>query len=300
MSVTAPVTNIARCSLHDGPGVRTVVYLKGCPLRCQWCHNPETWDARPQMLLLPQKCIGCGACTERCPAHRTLDENGPHYRRESCSVCGACADVCTAQAIQRCGEEKTADEVFDTIMRDAHYYRATGGGVTFSGGECLLYPTFVGEIARRCREAGVSCAIESAFAVPWEHIEATIPYIDLFFADLKIPDPEKHRTYTGQDNQRIIENIRRLSHKDTHITIRIPVIPGINDAEEDICGFAEILKTMGPAVKEVELLKYNHLAESKYHAAQETYHSFADAPQSDEYMQAMQNRLAGMTGLTCI
>lgn len=299
MSVTAPITNISRCSLHDGPGSRTVVYFKGCGLKCQWCHNPETRQAKKQILYIPNKCIHCGTCIEVCPEHHMISGDQMEYLREGCIACGRCAEDCPSMALSLCGEDKTADQVMAEIRKDRHYYQATGGGVTFSGGECLLYPEFVAELAEKCRAEGIHTAVESAMFVPWENIEKVLPNIDLFFNDLKIPDPEKHRQYTGQTNHRIIENIRKLSETGKQVILRIPVIPGVNDSEEDLAGFGEIIRSFGSGVQEVELLKYNHLAESKFRFVGDEYHAFAEESQKDGKMQKLCDRLAELCGRPC-
>lgn len=299
MHISAPVTNISRGSLHDGPGVRTVVYLKGCGLNCKWCHNPETISQKSQILYIPSKCIHCGACIEVCPEHHIISEGNMIFIREGCTACGKCATACPSMALTLCGGLKTCDEVFDEIKKDLHYYKSSNGGVTFSGGECLLYPDFTKEVFKKCKEIGIHTAIESAFYVPWKNVEAVIPYTDLFFADLKIADSEKHKKYTGQDNKLIIENIKKLSNRFDNIIIRIPVIPTVNDSLEDFDGFAEILKSFGNGIKEVELLKYNNMAESKYSFSGKEYTKFADESQSKEQMEEYTNYLAKMSGLKC-
>ena len=299
MSVTAPITNISRASLHDGPGVRTVVYFKGCTLRCKWCHNPETWSVSPQVLYAQSKCIHCGRCVSLCPKHHLISGNEMQYLRNGCTVCGRCAEACPTLALQICGEEKTVDELLSQIRKDTHHYDASGGGVTFSGGECLLYPDFLAALARRCKETGISTAVESAFCVPWENVEAVLPYIDLFFADLKIPSPEKHRAYTGQDNRLIVDNIRALSDCHNNITLRIPIIPTVNDSDDDIEGFAQIINTFGTGIRDVELLRYNHLAESKYHLIGKTYEKYADRSHNDTEMEHLRAALADKTDRHC-
>ena len=285
MPVTAPITNISRGSLHDGPGVRTVVYFKGCGLKCKWCHNPETLKAKKQVIYIASKCIHCGKCVEICPKCHKIQGNDMMFLHEECIACGKCSDVCPSLALTLCGEDKTAQEIFGEIKKDQHYYRASGGGVTFSGGECLLHSQAVKEIAKMCKDENIHTAIESAFFVPWENIQNVLPFIDLFFADLKIPDPEKHRKFTGQDNRLIIENITKLSKEHSNIILRIPVIPGVNDSDDDIHAFAEITKKFGNGIKAIELLRYNNLAESKYKSVGTEYTKFADSSQTEEEMK---------------
>lgn len=299
MSVSATITNISRGSLHDGPGIRTVVYFKGCALKCKWCHNPETLSSQKQILYIQSKCIHCGKCVELCPPHHKIQGNDMAFLREGCAACGKCAANCPSLALSLCGEEKTVPELFEEIKKDQHYYMASGGGVTFSGGECLLHSQFVKEIAKMCKDKNIHTAIESAFFVPWENIQNVLPFIDLFFADLKNPDPEKHRKFTGQDNSLIIENIAKLSKEHSNIILRIPVIPGVNDSDDDINAFAEIIKNFGKGIKEIELLKYNHLAESKYDIAGKEYTKFAEKAQTNDEMQKLCSSFKEKCGMNC-
>lgn len=299
MSVIALITNISRCSLHDGPGVRTVIYFKGCALRCKWCHNPETLSARKQILYTATKCIHCGKCLALCPEHHKISGDEMVFLREGCTLCGKCVENCPSLALNLCGEEKTVNELLEEIQKDAHYYYSSGGGVTFSGGECLLYPEFVSQIAQKCKESGIHTAVESAFFVPWENIERVLPFIDLLFADLKIPDPKKHLEYTGKDNKLIIDNIQMLSNKHDNIILRIPVIPGVNDTEKDLDGFAKIVKSFGSGIKGIELLKYNNLAEAKYIFTGKEYVKFADRSQTYEEMTKLCSVLADKSGINC-
>lgn len=299
MSVSATITNISRGSLHDGPGIRTVVYFKGCGLSCKWCHNPETLSPQKQILYIKSKCIHCGKCVELCPQHHKIQGNDMAFLREGCAACGKCAAGCPSLALSLCGEEKTVPELFEEIIKDQHYYTESGGGVTFSGGECLLHSQFIAEIAKICKDNKIHTAVESAFYVPWENVEKVLPFVDLFFADLKIPDPEKHRKFTGQDNSLIIENITKLSNEHSNIILRIPVILGVNDSDDDINAFAEIINTFGEGIKEIELLKYNHLAESKYDIVGKDYTKFADRSQTDEEMKKIRSSLTKKCNINC-
>lgn len=300
MSVTAQISNIARGSLHDGPGIRTVVYFKGCGLRCRWCHNPETFSQKQEILFAPSKCIACGACSTVCPEHHRLVDGSISFLRDGCIACGRCTEVCPSLALSLCGEQMDVDSVFAAIKKDLTYYTASHGGVTFSGGECLLQAEAVADIACRCRTLGISTAVETALFVPWENIEHVLPSTDLFYADLKIADSEKHRQYTGQDNALILENLRFLSLAHSNIIVRIPIIPGVNDTADDLEGFARILRSLGPGIRQVELLKYNILGASKYDAIGKTWVRFSDTIQSDEEMHALCITLEAQSGLPCI
>ena len=213
------------------------------------------------------------------------------FVREGCVMCGKCAEVCPSGALLTVGEEKSSDSVFEEIIKDKQYYESSGGGVTFSGGECLLWPEFVEDLARRCKEIGIHTAMETSLFVPWENLDRVIPYIDIFFVDMKLPDPEKHRKYTGHDNKLIMENLRRLSCMDVNIIIRIPVIPGVNDSEDDIKKFAKNILSLSDGVRGIELLKYNNLAKGKYDLLDMRYVSFADNTQSDEKMERLRSSL---------
>ena len=299
MSVMATITNISRGSLHDGPGVRSVVYLKGCGLRCRWCHNPETLSAQREAAFMPSKCIGCGRCIDVCPAHHMVQDGTLRFDRHGCTACGKCADACPTEAMSIIGERMSVQQVFDVLRKDIPYYRQSGGGVTFSGGECLLHPAFVADVAALCHEAAIHTLVETALFVPWNNVERVFPLIDQFFVDLKLADPEKHRFYTGQDNALILENLRHLSQLTTPITVRIPVIPTVNDTAADFDGFVAILRTLGPAVRAVELLKYNPLASSKYELVGADYTAFATDAQSNEHMQILCDHLSSQISLSC-
>lgn len=299
MSLSAVISNISRCSLHDGPGVRTVVYFKGCGLRCKWCHNPETLSHAKQILYMRSKCIHCGKCIEICPSHHKIQGDDMIFYRNGCTACGKCASVCPSLALELCGKDMSPNEVFDEIKKDLHYYVSSGGGVTFSGGECLMQSDFVAALAKKCRENKIHTAVESAFFVPCENVEKVMSYTDLFFADLKIPDSKKHREMTGQDNKIIIENIAKLSREHDNIVLRIPVIPGVNDSENDMSGFAEIINGFGKGIKEIELLKYNNLAEMKYTAVGREYIKFSDEVQKNAEIDKLCTILSKKCGIQC-
>lgn len=280
MSVTANILNITRCSLHDGPGIRTVVFLKGCNLRCAWCHNPESHLKQNEVFFNSSRCIGCGRCVTRYP-----DCFQPTLIRANCTGCGKCAETCPSNAIEMAAKERSTDEVYAEIVKDKLYFESSGGGVTFSGGECLLFPEFLRECLQKCRENGIHTAIESAFCVPWEIIEPLASLTDLFLIDIKHMDPAIHRQYTGQDNRLILENICRLAQIHNNILIRVPLIPTVNDSSDNLLETVRFCRKLAPAVTGVELLRYNNLSEPKYRSLEKAYHAFATQPQTEEEMR---------------
>lgn len=261
--------DIQRCSLVDGPGLRTTVFLKGCNLRCRWCHNPESQSFAPQLFFRASKCKGCGRCRDICPHHL-----------ESCELCGKCALYCPGGARELCGREESIESVLEEVMKDRMYYDASGGGVTVSGGECMLQIEPLAEFLRLCKEAGIQTAADTAGSVPWESFLSVIPYTDLFLYDLKCFDEALHRENTGVSNRLILENLRRLAKLDKDkITVRIPVVPGVNDTREEMEGMASFLDEIG--VKSVELLPYHRLGEHKYEDLGQKHESF-DVPSKED------------------
>lgn len=230
------VTDIQKFSLHDGEGIRTTVFFKGCNMRCDWCHNPETISREPQRAFYRQKCIGCGHC-EHCPT-------------------GARVVI---------GKEKSADEVYCELAADLPYYQASGGGVTLSGGEPLMQAEFACELIKRCRNAGMGTAIETNLSLPFERMEMLLPYLDEVFFDIKLMDDAHHRRRIGVSNAAVLENARKLAQKGTPAVVRTPLIPGVTDTRENICAIAAFVHTL-PNVRYYELLNFNPLGEEKYRA----------------------------------
>ena len=214
------IFDIKRASTNDGPGLRTVLFLKGCNLNCFWCHNPEGKLPAAQRAVFAESCIRCGACHNICPTP------------QGCTACGSCAEVCPTHAKRIYGKSYTVDEILAIISADKAFFDATGGGVTFSGGECMLYPDFLQEVAKRCKKNGISVAVDTAGNVPFSSFEAILPYVDLFLYDIKALDPQLHRQGTGVENQLILSNLERLLTAGKQIQIRVPVIPGFNEGEE--------------------------------------------------------------------
>ncbi len=285
---SAIVFHIQRLSIHDGPGVRTAVFFKGCPLRCAWCHNPESIPPAPLLLADFDRCVGCGRCLAVCPqgAHRA---GADRFERSSCIGCGACAAVCPNRALELCGRTVSLEQLVADVLRDRAYFDRSGGGVTFSGGEPFLQADFLRKALRRCRDAGIHTAVESALAVPFERIAPCLDAIDLFLADYKLPDSERHRQYTGIGNERICENLRRLCAQHPHVRLRTPLIPGVNDDDATLAQMSAFVRSLSGA-PEWELLRFNHLAAGKYRRLGCEYAFAGTEPQSAERVAALQRR----------
>jgi pyruvate formate lyase activating enzyme len=258
------VTNIQRFSIHDGPGIRTTVFLKGCNLHCFWCHNPETLRREAQLQIFPDRCIGCGECFERCPqgAH-VMNDGGRLFLRERCQACGTCVETCYAQALMLVGESKSVDEVVEEVLRDLPFYETSQGGVTLSGGEPLLQPDFSYAILERCRQEGLHTAIETAANFSWERVAAILPVTDLVMMDIKLLDEERHKACTGVPNKRILENAIRLGREAPALIVRTPIVPGINDNAEDVAAIARFAGQL-PNLLYYELLPFHPMASGKY------------------------------------
>ncbi len=262
--LTAQIFNIQHFSTEDGPGVRTTVFFQGCPLRCAWCANPESQRAVPQLAHRAAVCVKCGCCIRSCPRGAlSVREGKIAIDRGLCAVCGACVEACPSHAMFFYGERKSLDAVWDEVLRDRGFYETSGGGVTCSGGECMLQPDFVGELFRRCREEGIHTALDTCGAFPPEYIGRVLPFTDLVLYDLKTVDSEAHRRFTGQGNEQILDNLKRILEYPAEVWIRIPVIPGWNDGDADLRAAAEFIRGLDPA-KHVDLLPYHRFGVGKY------------------------------------
>ncbi len=262
-AMNGTIFDIIRNSFVDGPGVRTTVFLKGCNLKCKWCHNPESQNGNSQMMFYKNKCTGCGKCKEVC-----------HFDLKDCDFCGKCELYCPNDARKICGKEMTSEEVLKEVIKDKAFYDTSGGGVTFSGGECMLQIDFLAEILKKCKENGIHTAVDTAGNVKWESFEKIMPYTDMFLYDVKLATDELHKKWTGVSNILILENLKHLSNEFAgEIIIRIPVIGGVNDNATEMQKIVDILKDI--RYKEVELLPYHKMGEHKYEALGATAELFS-------------------------
>jgi pyruvate formate lyase activating enzyme len=309
MTETGMVFHIQRFSIHDGPGIRTTVFLKGCALECFWCHNPEGRHTYPEIRFFPDRCIACGSCVEACPHSAHLLENGIHtFLRERCETSGACVETCYADALQMNGRRMTAAEVIDEVIADCAFYESSGGGVTLSGGEPTLEGAFALAILRGCKERGLHTAIETCGECPWESLERLLPVTDLVMMDIKAMSDERHREGTGKGNARILANARRLARADVPLVFRTPVVRGVNDSKEEIAEIASFIGELvslhraaganGGAGTDVryELLRFHRLAADKYRSLGREYRAaHLEAPTQEEMLSLLDTaRRAGI------
>ena len=258
--MTGKICNIQPFSIYDGPGLRTVFFMKGCNLRCFWCHNPESQESQSTLAHFPHKCIGCGECAKVCPSAK---DGKIALHTKSCILCGNCAKECFADAIELIGQTVTVNESVAIIKKDKDLFQGSGGGVTFSGGEPLLQPDFLSEVMMQCKKEGIHTAVESAVCVPWENIERILPFCDCFICDLKHADPQKHKEGTGVSNERILENLTKLAQTGKLYEIRTPIIPDFNDSEDAVIKIRDIVRGLGTAIR-YTLLPFHNICASKY------------------------------------
>ncbi len=261
-SLEGVIFDIQRFSLHDGPGIRTLVFMKGCPLRCMWCSNPESQSPDPEVLFYEEKCIGCGACRDTCPVCGSLREDWPVPRNE-CTGCGDCVEVCYPGARELVGKSMTVEEVLDVVLRDRVFYEQSGGGVTAGGGEPLLQYEFTAGLFAACREQGLHTAIETCGFVPKNVLETVLRHTDLLLFDLKHMDTGVHKRYTGMGNERILENARFASKAAKEMVIRLPLIPDVNSDETNIKDLAGFVTEELEGVRRVDILPYHTIGVSK-------------------------------------
>ena len=258
----AQIFEVKRFAVHDGDGIRTTVFFKGCPLRCVWCHNPEGLLPQTQIAYYAHKCQNCGTCAELCAAN-TLKSGAHVFDQTLCNGCGECARLCPAEAFTVYGREVTSDELLTTLLEDKPFYESSGGGITLSGGECLCQADFCAELLQKCKAEGLHTAVDTCGFVPRAALDKVMPYTDVFLYDLKAFDEDEHIRCTGVSNGQILENLRYLDAQGKKIEIRIPYVPHYNDDQMEKIG--AFLKTLQNVVR-VRVLAYHNYAGSKYAA----------------------------------
>lgn len=286
MTKSVPMTkgiifSIQRYSIHDGPGIRTTVFLKGCPLNCWWCQNPESQLSKQEMVFWEDRCIGCGACSLNCPSGAIQMENKkPVNDKNKCNLCGECSRICPAQAREIIGKKLTVEEIIKEAEKDLVFYEESGGGVTFSGGEPLGQPEFLESLLICCQKKKIHTAVDTSGYISWEILSKISSKVDLFLYDLKIMNSERHKKYTGVSNKVILENLKKLTSVHNNIFVRFPVIPGINDDYQNIKEIGEFLSSL--KIAQVNLLPYHYIGVDKYGRLGRTYKLSTTQPPSEE------------------
>ncbi len=295
--VSKPMTSgmifdIKRYAINDGPGIRTAVFLKGCPLSCWWCHNPEGQSSQPQLMVRSNRCKSTLACIQACPRRAVSWKDGPLTDWAACDQCGKCAEACLAGAREMVGGEISVSQLVAEIERDVPFYDQSQGGVTFTGGEPMQQMGFLKEALQACRQEKIRTAVDTSGCAPWASFEAILPLVDLFLYDVKHMDPVKHKKYTSVSNSKILDNLRKLSEQGANIIVRIPLIPGINDDEQNLrqCGAA--LAAL-PHLAGVEIMPYHTIGEAKYPSLGMEYMLANITPPSDEQVSRAQGLLSG-------
>jgi pyruvate formate lyase activating enzyme len=285
MNESGLVFNVQKYSLHDGPGIRTTVFLKGCPLCCAWCHNPESQSARPEIVVAENRCTACGECRCACPFGQVVAGNGPMPTDAAeCTVCGQCAEACPTGARQRIGERKTVGEIMEAVLQDRVFYEESGGGVTFSGGEPLTQPAFLKGMLAACRREDLRTALDTCGFACTDVLLEVAGMSDLVLYDLKLMDDARHRQYTGVSNGPILANLRALAQAHGNIWLRVPVIPGINDREEDWEAAAGLAAGL-PGLRQVNLLPYHKFGLFKSRRMSHPYALESVEPPAPERME---------------
>ncbi|MBE7043141.1 MAG: glycyl-radical enzyme activating protein [Ruminococcaceae bacterium] len=257
------IFNIQKFCINDGPGIRTTVFLKGCPLNCIWCHNPESKKIEPQLFYNKDKCIGCGRCVDACPNTCHTVTSAEHlFDRTNCIVCGACADACVTEALERAGEKKTVDEIITEVMKDEIFYQNSGGGMTLSGGEPMLQFSFAYDLMKAAKEKNLHTCMETCGFAPWEHFEKIAPLVDIFLYDYKETNPQKHKEFTGVTNELILNNLHTLDDMGANTVLRCPIIPTLNDREDHFEGIANTANNL-KNIMEINIEPYHPLGSGK-------------------------------------
>lgn len=288
MKETGLIFDIKRYAVNDGPGIRTTVFFKGCPLSCGWCHNPESRSEEPQLIYYRDKCIGCQFCIRVCPIKAiTLDGHGVAIDMDKCTACGNCTKVCPTEALELAGTPYTIDQVMTEILKDRSFFEESNGGVTFSGGEPVQQIAFLLPLLKLCQENDISTAVDTTGYVPIDHLLEIMPFTDLFLYDLKHMDSQVHEDICGVTNHKIIDNLKTLSDNGARIHIRIPIIPGIND-DANIQQTADFVRQLN-GIESIDLLPYHNIMTAKYERLNMSYLLADILPPDPEELNKIKN-----------
>jgi pyruvate formate lyase activating enzyme len=271
-AITGTTFNLQQFSTEDGPGIRTTVFMKGCLLRCDWCHNPEGMHTAPDLVWYDVRCIAARDCLAACPENALeLDPDGMHVDRQHCTVCGDCARACPSAALEVIGKSWTVEALLQEILKDQVFFDTSGGGVTFSGGEPGLQADFLSQLLPRCKASGLHVALDTCAALPWERYERLLPFVDLLLLDLKLMDSQAHRRATGMSNALILENARCFAEWGGPIWVRTPIIPGYSASIENLQAIGGFIQQELPNLERWDLLAYTNLGKPKYHRLDRPY-----------------------------
>jgi pyruvate formate lyase activating enzyme len=282
------IFDLKRYAIHDGPGIRTSIFMKGCPLSCWWCHNPEGQLRKPQLIYRANRCKKSQACVDACPKGAISWADGPVTDWEVCDQCGKCAEVCFAGAYEIVGRAIEIEPLMAEITRDIPFYDQSNGGVTFTGGEPLLQMGFLRQALLRCKQQDIHTAVDTSGYTSWANLKSLLPLVDLFLFDLKHMDAEKHKQYMGVGNQRILSNLQNLSKEGAAIIVRIPLIPEVNDDAQNMMLSAAYLASL-PHLQGVELMPYHEIGVAKYQALGMKYRMLAAHPPTIERIKEIEN-----------
>lgn len=286
--LTGLVFDIQRFAVHDGGGIRTLVFLKGCPLSCKWCQNPESMSSKPEIMRIPHHCINCAKCATICPEQAIeFRENGIFIDRDKCTLCGECVENCYAGSMTIVGRYLTVEEVMDEVERDRPFYNTSEGGVTFSGGEPTLQSTFLIEALKNAHERGLHTAIESCCMCAPKTFKEVLMHTDLVLTDIKNMDSTRHKELTGMPNEQILENISMAARMGKKLRIRIPLIPGCNDSAENIEATAKFVESLGSSVEGLDILPYHRLGEPKWEQLDREYSLSGTTPPDRDHVMAL-------------
>jgi len=290
--ITGIVFNIQKYSIHDGPGIRTTVFLKGCPLRCRWCHNPEGQSLEPELALWPSRCLReCQECVSVCDRLAlSKSDSMISLNKDKCNLCGKCVDICPSRAIEIAGHRMSVEEVMREVEKDLMFHDESGGGATFSGGEPLMQPEFLEALLEASKKMGIHTTVDTCGFAPPEILDKIGDKVDLFLYDLKVMDDAKHRQFTGGSNKVVLENLLALDEKGKDVIVRIPIIPGVNDDEQDVeqtLGFLRSLKN----IRRLSLLPYHDLGKEKYRRFALPYKIGNIQPPGGELIEKIKKRL---------